>query len=235
LGAAVLVLLPGLGADARLFEPQRSALPELICPDWLEPRERETLAGYAGRMAEVVRGLAPAGRGLILGGVSLGGMLAAEMALVLKPGAVVLIGSALSPEEISGRMRLAAQLSRWMPVPSGERAERMARVFLRQIGPLRRRDREFLETMIGAVPFSFLRWAAGAMAGWEGVPALACRVVRIHGSRDRVIPLRRCAERFERFVVEGAGHLPSVSHAEIVNRELSRLVAEVGGGRARAC
>ena len=38
-----LVLFPGLAADARLFEPQRRAFPQLEVPPWLMPLADERL------------------------------------------------------------------------------------------------------------------------------------------------------------------------------------------------
>ena len=86
-----LILLPGLGADHRLLEPQRRAFPQLIVPPWIPPRKNESLPDYAARMAETVTPSRDVP--LVLGGVSFGGMLAYEMARHLKPDAVVLIAS----------------------------------------------------------------------------------------------------------------------------------------------
>ena len=49
-----LVLLPGLGADHRLLEPQRQAFPQLVVPAWIPPQKNESLPEYAARMAETV-------------------------------------------------------------------------------------------------------------------------------------------------------------------------------------
>ena len=76
-----LVLLPGMGADERMFEEQRAAFPGLIVPPWLPARKRESLRDYAARMAETIRVERP----FYLGGVSMGGMVALEMARYLKP------------------------------------------------------------------------------------------------------------------------------------------------------
>ena len=73
-----LILLPGLGADHRLLEPQRAAFPQLIVPPWIPPRKHESLPQYAERMAETVT--PPHDVPLVLGGVLFGGMLAYEMA-----------------------------------------------------------------------------------------------------------------------------------------------------------
>jgi len=69
-----LVFLPGLGADARLFDPQRAVFPEIEVPPWLPYREEESLADYARRMAATVTLSA----NMYLGGVSFGGMVALE-------------------------------------------------------------------------------------------------------------------------------------------------------------
>lgn len=214
---AVLVLLPGLGADPRLFEPQRAAFPRLIAPDWLLPRDSDTLRTYAERMADVVRAAVPEGRPLVLGGVSFGGMIASEMAAHLHPKRLVLIGSALSPGEIAPALKGVAAAGRFLPTSLGERSKKMGKLFIRQLGPMRRQDREFLETMIDAVPFSLIKWAGRAIFSWPGA-APTCPIIRIHGDRDRIIPLR---EQDVRHVIRGGGHVPSVSHADEVNAFLA--------------
>ncbi len=215
-----LVLLLGLGADSRLFDPQRGELPELISPEWLVPRDHESLSSYAARMAEVIRARVPTGAEMVLGGVSFGGMLAAEMSAILRPRTLVLIGSALSPREIAPGMKVAATLGRFVPHAMGARSKKLGRVFIRQLGPMRRKDREFLETMIDAVPFSFLRWAGGAIFGWRGASP-ACATVRIHGDKDRIIPLPAAGVDV---VLKNAGHVPNVSHADEVNEVLRKLM-----------
>lgn len=216
--APVLVLLPGLGADPRLFEPQRGVFPDLISPEWLVPRDHESLSSYAARMAAVIRARVPAGTNLVLGGVSFGGMLAAEMSSELCPRKLVLIGSALSPDEIAPRMRVAATLGRFVPQAVGARSKKLGRVFIRQLGPMRRKDREFLETMIDAVPFSFLKWAGRAIFEWSGAGP-TCPLVRVHGDKDRIIPLPSSGVDV---VLKNAGHVPNVSHADEVNEVLKR-------------
>lgn len=219
MGPATLVLLPGLGADGRLFDPQRVEFPDLVCPAWLEPAPREKLAAYAGRMA----GLIPHTRPLILGGASFGGMLAAQMAQDIRPDALVLIGSCLSPAEIASRVRWAALGAPFIPAPIGERARVMGRVFIRQLGPMTGEQREFLLTMAGAIPFAFIRWAAGAIFSWKGAPAATCPVYRIHGDRDPVIPM---APARTSTVIRGAGHVPNISHAAEVNAAIGRVARE---------
>lgn len=218
----VLVLLPGLGADNRLFDPQRADFPDLISPEWIDPERGETLAKYAARMAERIRSSLPAmNRPIVLGGVSFGGMLAAEMAPLLKPDAVVLIGSALHPREIAFSLKMMAMAGRWMPAPAGERAKFMGRTFIRRLGPMTREQRRFLETMIDAVPFSFLKWAGDAIFGWSGVARVDSKLVRLHGELDRIIPFP-AADLVHK--IHGAGHVPNVSHADEVNRHLRTLL-----------
>lgn len=85
-----------MGADGRLFEPQRSAFPNLVVPQWIEPLTGESMASYASRLADTIEVRRP----FFLGGVSFGGMVAFEMAEQLEPEAVFLIGSARSSAEV---------------------------------------------------------------------------------------------------------------------------------------
>jgi pimeloyl-ACP methyl ester carboxylesterase len=91
-----VVLLPGMAADERLFEPQRRAFPNLIVPPWIEPEPCEPLAAYARRMAARLN----SSDLLLIGGVSFGGIVALEMADHLGLAECVLISSIRSPAEM---------------------------------------------------------------------------------------------------------------------------------------
>lgn len=215
----LLVLLPGLGADARLFEPQRVDFPELLCPPWPEPNRNESLASFARRIAADI----PRDRPLVLGGASMGGMLASEMASLLKPAALVLIGSCTAPSAIARPVRWVGACGGFVPSAIAELSRPMTPLLLRALGPMRGEDRALLAQMAQGASFAFMRWAGRATLAWEGAAEPGCRVVRIHGDRDRIVPLSD-PERCE--VIRGAGHVPNLSHAGEVNTVLRRVMNE---------
>ena len=43
-----LVLIPGLGADERLFDAQRKAFPELHVPAWIAPESASRVIAFMG-------------------------------------------------------------------------------------------------------------------------------------------------------------------------------------------
>jgi surfactin synthase thioesterase subunit len=71
-----LTLLSGMGADERVFRRQRQQFTNLRLPGWIAPRPGDDLVGYARRMAHRVDPAGPC----FGGGLSLGGMIAIEMA-----------------------------------------------------------------------------------------------------------------------------------------------------------
>ncbi|MGW8258357.1 MAG: alpha/beta hydrolase, partial [Thermoguttaceae bacterium] len=107
-----MIFLPGLGADARLFNPQRLAFPDLVVPEWIAPKKAEGLAEFAARMAETINTDGP----FVLAGVSLGGMMAYEIARHIRPQALILIASCRSREGVNSFMRVAGRL--WPVVPA---------------------------------------------------------------------------------------------------------------------
>lgn len=208
-----LVLLPGLGADERLFAAQRAAFPGLSVPSWPTPRRGESLRDFARRVA----GSLPAGEAPYVGGASLGGMVALEMAGLLRPKAVLLIGSCRSPRGLARWIRALRPLARSLPACAYRpRHWWLPFVLPRLGGQVVAEQRELFWAMLSRVPASFLKWGVEAILSWEPTP-VDVPVLHLHGSRDRLIPLRNvAADR----VVEGAGHLLTLTHPEEVNRFL---------------
>lgn len=223
--AYTLLLLPGLGADERMFEPQRRAFSRLETPRWIPPHPHETLSAYAGRFAARLR----PGRPLILGGVSLGGMVALEMAAHLRPAAVVLVASCRAPQAIARSLRGCAAFAGLMPCRMVEWTKPLAPLSAGRFSGCGRENVGLVVRMYQEADSAFMHWACRAVLGWRGPAAIPCPVFQIHGAADRVIPAART--RADR-VVPGGGHLINLTHAEAVNRFIAEAAQRVLGPSA---
>jgi pimeloyl-ACP methyl ester carboxylesterase len=230
-----LVLLPGLGADERLLQPQREAFPDLIVPPWLPPRKTEGLPEYAARLAETL----PRDRPLIVGGVSLGGMIAYELARGLSQfscnengtvpfwgpvKAVVLIASCCTWSAIRPLYRVGGVL--WPAVPSATLSlvKCAANFILGRFSPVTATQRRMLVTMFRSIDNRFMHWAVSAILRWRPQPLEQVPVYHIHGARDRLIPMRRQSPTK---IIPDGGHLINLTHAEAVNGFLENIVKTV--------
>src|SRR3954470_18150998 len=103
MASSPLILLSGMGADDRVFAPQREAFPQLMVPGWIAPESTdESLPSYAKRLAKRI----DPGEPCFIGGASFGGFVALEMARHLQAKACFLIGSVRSPAELPWRIRM---------------------------------------------------------------------------------------------------------------------------------
>jgi pimeloyl-ACP methyl ester carboxylesterase len=211
-----LILLPGMGADARLFRPQLAAFPNAVVPPWLPPEPRESLTEYARRFAATI----DPGQPSFVGGASFGGFVALEMAPHLSALGCFLIGSARAPSDLPARIRVLRPFGRvigalpfgligpvsWVTRQTvGRVSHPLTRAFLRQL-----QDAES----------AFLRWGTRAVLTWVPSPETAAvRVFQIHGDRDRILPPSRTRADT---ILPGAGHLISLTHGQAVNNFLRR-------------
>ena len=214
-----LVLIPGLGTDERLFEPQREAFPDLWVPPWLLPHDKESLADYAARMAEVISAREP----FVLGGVSLGGMIAYEIARHIKPRAVILISSCRKRQGIRGFFRTTGHL--WPAIPSS--AFKIAKILslpaLRMFGKLTPVQRQACAKMFSEMDSRFMHWAVWAILNWNPVPLEQTPVYQIHGAWDQIIPAK-CVTPDE--LIPDGGHLINLTHADAVNAFIKNAIAQ---------
>jgi pimeloyl-ACP methyl ester carboxylesterase len=207
-----LILLPGLGADHRLLEPQRREFPQMVTPTWIPPLRNESLSEYAARMAETVTLSHDAP--LILGGVSLGGMLAYEMARYLKPDALVLIASCRTRRGLRPLYRMGRWLLPLVPMQAWSIAKLLSGPVVRIRLGVPPERKELAIRMFKEMDSCFMHWALQAILRWEPTLLEGIRVFHIHGGRDPLIPVRRVnADE----IVPGGGHMINVSHARQVN------------------
>jgi pimeloyl-ACP methyl ester carboxylesterase len=208
-------LIPGLGADERVFRRLRLVGAVHIL-QWLAPQSpTEPLARYAARLAEAVPLDAPCW----LVGVSFGGLLAQEIGRLRPLARVVLISSLGQPTDLPPLLRLAGATGLHQLVPFGllKWLPRMAQWFFGARGGTEYR---LLRQILNDTDPAFARWATAQLLAWRG-PGLP-GVVRLHGTHDRLLP---ASTAHIDYLVPGAGHFLIVSHAAQVSQVLNELAA----------
>jgi pimeloyl-ACP methyl ester carboxylesterase len=214
--------MPGLGADYRLLDAQRSLEADVEVPPWIAPESAESLHDYALRLA----GTIDTGRPFYLGGVSFGGMLAAEMVPPLRPHVrgLILMATCRSNRGVPLPYRMAGQVARFVPAEMLKAGHLMMPVVRKMFGISRPDDADIFAQMLRDTDASFLKWSLQAVLNWPGLQQrIDVPVIHIHGSHDRILPGRLGAPDC---TIEGAGHVMNVSHAAEVNRYISRWMQE---------
>ena len=207
---SVFYLIPGLGADERVFQFLR--LPgQVRVLKWLPPQTpTEPLPHYAARLA----GAVPPGQSCWLVGVSFGGVLALEVAQLRPLARVVLISSFASPHELPwlGRVARATGLYRLLPPQLLPRLPGLASWFF---GVKNTRDRQLLRQILRDTDPNFTRWAIARLLQWPGRPDTP--TLRIHGTDDRLLP-HGAAHSQHRLP---GGHLIIISRAAEISQVLT--------------
>jgi pimeloyl-ACP methyl ester carboxylesterase len=210
--------ISGLAADSRVFK--NIILPsscEMMHLAWIQPLKNESLKSYALRLAEKIDTTNP----FAIIGLSMGGMLAAEIAHQLKPVIVVLISSISSSEQLPGYFKLAGKLNlhKLVPVKMVKSAALIKRLFTLETSD----DKKMLEKIINESDPAFIRWAMDAVVKWKSEPGLFS-YIHIHGTRDEVLPIKYTRPTH---IIQKAGHLLVVNKAKEVNHILQEVFAAV--------
>jgi pimeloyl-ACP methyl ester carboxylesterase len=231
-----LILLPGLGANSRLFDHQALHFGErLWVPPYPAPFPNESLREYAIRWVDELGFYKNEmkSRTIWLGGASFGGMVALEVSKQLHirntPCAGVILISALrSREAITPRFRTQSQLLKVTPEaivrPS---LLRIGVPFFSKLENLGEDDRERLEKMVHELDYSFFKWCTLAAGDWQWTSADVppnLQVAQLHGEYDGIIPLPD-VHRSEAEILKEAKHLIFYTHAEAVNQWIERTIS----------
>lgn len=247
-----LILIPGLGTNRLLFEPQRHHFDQaLFLPDWIPPLQTriagrkpipESIADYARRLAErwkeTVLAKLETRRSYWLGGVSFGGMVALECARYLAeeklpPKGVFLIASARSSDAVPAVLRLKLSLldligPKFLPKLLPKLVVRTAR--REHLSEL---DSRLLSRIVAGANIEHLLWSARAIrawrfkeADWKDLVRRGVRIHQIHGDGDWAIPLRKGDADT---VIRGGKHLINMTHADQVNGYIASKMTDDAG------
>ena len=208
----------GLAADSRVFK--NILLPQDCVPvylEWIAPLKSESLQRYALRLAESIDNSEP----FAIIGLSMGGMISAEIARRYKPAVTILISSVPGSKQLPFYFKAARnlRLHKLVPVSLVKKAAKLKRVFTTETDE----DKAILHSIINDSDDQFIYWAMDAILNWES-EQLSTPYIHIHGTHDEVLPMRFTKPTH---VISKGGHLMVMNKAREINAILAQALASV--------
>ncbi len=217
-----IYLIPGMGADRRLFEPLDIRKGNLHYLEWKHVPGAKSMRDYATYLCNSIET-----ENNIYLGSSLGGMMAREMALVKKPLDLVLLSAPASTKEFPPSMKIASllKLGRWLGPKTTYRMNWLADIFMGFSTP---DHRAVFYDMLSRLEPEFMHFAINAILEWdtEERPSTYYQVI---GSKDKLFKTKRMLQPS---VIEGAGHFMTFECPDeisnYVNRRIDQLIETMG-------
>lgn len=210
-----IYFISGIGADYRFFTHVR--LPDGYEPSyihWIPPLPNEPLPAYALRLADQIDSSQP----FILVGLSLGGIMAVEIAQKFPPVCTILISSVPSAAHLPKFYRFAGKLRLGRLVPAT--LLKLGAMIKHSLFMRPAENRRLMRQVIRSGDDRFIRWALNAVLDWDN-RTIPQPLYHIHGTRDEVFPLRLTTPTH---IVRKRGHMFVVSHPDIVNLFLREVL-----------
>jgi pimeloyl-ACP methyl ester carboxylesterase len=207
--------ISGIGADYRLFTHLQ--LPEgyeAAYIHWIEPDKKEKLSDYAFRLTKQINTAEP----FVLVGLSLGGMIAVEVAKRTSPQCTIIISSVPVSAQLPKYYQLAGKLKAGQLIPATLLKVAATIKHSLTMGPA---NRKLMRKIIWSGKNKFIRWALNAVLEWDN-KFIPQPFYHIHGTRDIVFPISLTAPTH---IVQKAGHMFLMSRPETLNELFKQLLA----------
>jgi hypothetical protein len=187
-----------MGADATMYGPAFKKLKDVQYLDWPAYNNEKSIKDISIRIINEYNIHASD----IVGGSSLGGIVAAEIAKNTEVKKILLIGSTLTPQNISPILKKLSVLSEIAPI-------NLIKTF---VGKASLINKNHLLKIFGNVDSAFIKAMCKAVFEWDGNSVPHCDYSHIHGAKDFIIyPPKTGAT-----IIDDGGHLIPISHEEEV-------------------
>ncbi|MBL7711559.1 MAG: alpha/beta hydrolase [Chitinophagaceae bacterium] len=212
-----IYVFSGLGADERVFRLLEFPAHTVTFVHWIPPQSEETIEQYASRLLAQISSAKP-----ILVGLSFGGLIAVEVAKQIDTEKVILLASVQTKSELPPYYRLIGKLKlhTLVPVALFKKPTLLTNWLF---GATTKADQAILRQILVDTDPVFLKWAIDQVLNWAN-ETIHPNMVRIHGSADRILPLRFVRSDY---TVQGGGHFMTLDKAEMLNRLLKAQLQAV--------
>ena len=210
----VIYCIAGLGADENIFRFLDLSFANTVFLYWITPLPNETLREYALRLKnEFIHEPDP-----IILGLSLGGMLAVEIAKSIPTAKAIIISSAKTRNEIPSYLKMLRYMPVYKILPRSSR-KKFLNIQQYFLGAYSNLAKQYLLDAIEKADQKFYKWAVGAILTWQN-QTVPLNIVHIHGTNDKLLPYKFVKADIP---VNNAGHLMIIENASEISFLLRRV------------
>ena len=175
---------------------------------WLLPFKNETIGHYAKRMAASIDDENP-----VLMGLSFGGMMAIEIAKLIRVNKIILISTIKSRKELPAWMKVSGKLKlhKLFPLKSYKILEPIQNY---NLGLQTKEEISMVRSFRKQVPPAYLNWAVNEILNWQNDwhPE---SFIHIHGDNDKLFPFKNI---YGSHVIKRGGHFLIMNRAGEVGK-----------------
>ena len=183
--------------------------------NWISPLKNETLSAYALRLQQkFIHEESP-----VIVGLSLGGMVATEIAKSNPSAKVIIVSSAKTRNEIPFYFKTFRYIPLYKTLPEWSiRQHSPMREFF--LGAKHEHTIRYVKKVAEHADADFYRWAVGAILNWEN-EIIPSNVVHLHGTNDKLLPYKFVKSDI---TVNNGGHLMIIENADEVSGLLKSIL-----------
>jgi pimeloyl-ACP methyl ester carboxylesterase len=212
-----IYLFPGQGSDFRIFQNLQFATPyEVKYITYPVPQKGTIMKQYAILLLSQIDTTKP----FIIVGVSLGGMLCAEISDICSPEKTIIISSAAACSELPSRYTFMRYLPIYKLIPAGLLK---AGAFIAQpiVEPDRRHGRSTFISMLRAKNPQFIKRSTEMIINWDRTKNNTS-IVHIHGTYDHTLPIRKVHPDY---IIKKGSHVMTYTRAGEISTLVNELIA----------
>jgi pimeloyl-ACP methyl ester carboxylesterase len=213
-------LIHGQGSDSRIFN--KLTLDEAfdtVCLNLPMPEKNESMKSFAQKLIPKIDTTSA----FILIGVSLGGMVAAELNDIIHPLKTILISSAKNRSELPHRYKFMRILPLYKIFPAG--VIKASSFFMQPlVEPDRKREKALFKSMLKQKDKRFLKHSIPLIILWDKPIQENKNIVHIHGNNDHTLPIKNISEAI---IIPHGSHMMVLTQADLISQKINETLQEV--------
>ena len=214
---AKLFLVSGMGADERLFKNLDLSGFEVVPARWIDPHPQDTLEVYAQKLI----GYYGIESGSSVIGVSLGGMIAVEIAKQVAMRHAIIVSSIKSPAEAPAYYKFFKTFPIYTLL-SGEFLIAASSLVKPIMGKMAGIHADLFYSMLKKTSPVFLKWSIGAALNWDN-DVRPESITHLIGDNDKVFSYKKISDAI---VVPGGDHMMVFNYARRLNPIIKNILGK---------
>lgn len=217
-GNDIIYLIHGQGSDQRIFKKlQLDSYLRVRYIQYPYIEKGESIYTYAQKITEQI----DTSQGVVLIGVSLGGMICMELNKIVKVKQTILISSAKKREELPFQYRLQKFIPIYKIVPASL-IKKGALWIQPKVEKAVKNDLLFFQSMLAAKSSIYYKRSIQMITQWDN-DSVPKNCFHLHGTRDNTLPIKNIKSDY---VIEGGSHMMVYFKAKEVSSIINDLVKD---------